>query len=266
MNPWDDLSIAPNGKPVQDNFQQWFGKSKVVGKDGLPLRMFHGTTAAFDRFDPELSNLNTGTDVPKSCMFFSSSPDAASSYAGQKSPELDSRLPNDELYNKWLDLLKVHGPLGKTRDFYNLHKVACEKEYKPGGNVMAVYLSCKKLLKVNAKGDAWNNIRFENDDWSINYLAEHARLKGYDGLWVKNLRDRQEGAGPPADTCVVFSPDQVKSSLGNSGLYLKGSASLDDQEAARQLRASNAARAFVRKSKASGRTKPLRLEASGISL
>lgn len=243
--PWANDAIAANGACVRENFAQWFGTSKATDKAGTPLRLYHGTTATFDEFDPESSNRNTKTYVPNSCFFFTSSQEVACSYAGQKTPVLDSRLPTEELYNHWLGLLKRHGPVGLAMDFHNQHSVPCEKEYKTGANVLAVYLRIKKPLKVNAKGESWNNIRFGNDDWSINDLVDHARQKGYDGLCVRNVHDRQEGKGPVSDVYAVFSPNHIKSALGNSGLYLPDSASMDDQEAAEKLRLATLVKSMI---------------------
>lgn len=50
-----------NGKPIADsvekieNFYKWFGDSKVVGEQGGPLVVYHGTNADFDTFDTSTS-------------------------------------------------------------------------------------------------------------------------------------------------------------------------------------------------------------------
>jgi len=36
-------------------FREWFGRSRAVAGDGSPLRLYHGTTREFDRFNPALS-------------------------------------------------------------------------------------------------------------------------------------------------------------------------------------------------------------------
>ena len=40
--------VAPNGKPVYQNFVRWFGDSKVVGEDGKPLVVYHGSPRPFE--------------------------------------------------------------------------------------------------------------------------------------------------------------------------------------------------------------------------
>jgi hypothetical protein len=42
------------------NFRRWFGDSKVVGEDGEPLVVYHGTNESFDAFDPEMSREGDG--------------------------------------------------------------------------------------------------------------------------------------------------------------------------------------------------------------
>ena len=39
-------------------FKAWFGNSKVVDEDGLPLPVYHGSTEQFDIFDPTKSRAN----------------------------------------------------------------------------------------------------------------------------------------------------------------------------------------------------------------
>lgn len=52
MKPWLDDQIASNGKPVHENFSNWFAESKVLDDLGNPLVVYHGTTTCFDTFIP----------------------------------------------------------------------------------------------------------------------------------------------------------------------------------------------------------------------
>lgn len=51
-----DMTL-PHGDSTEQTetpaFKRWFGESKVVGEDGKPLVVYHGTTADFDAFKPE---------------------------------------------------------------------------------------------------------------------------------------------------------------------------------------------------------------------
>ena len=97
------------------------------------------------------------------------------------------------------------------------HGVNDLKTYREGGNVKPVYLSAKKVLKVNAKGENWRTVYYKDEEWSTNDLMELAKSNGYDALQVKNVHDRQEGRGGNGDTWVVFEPTQIKSAIGNNG-------------------------------------------------
>lgn len=61
-------------------FKAWFGDSKVVDKDGKPLRVFHGTNADFATF--ESGKIGTKTQTLVGGFFFSKSPDQASEFSG----------------------------------------------------------------------------------------------------------------------------------------------------------------------------------------
>lgn len=60
-------------------FQQWFGKSKVVDTSGKPMVMYHGTTRDISTLDPNASPATekTGTGA----TFLSPTPDVANDYA-----------------------------------------------------------------------------------------------------------------------------------------------------------------------------------------
>lgn len=227
--PWLDMRKAANGKTVSENFMMWVGKTKVVDKSGLPLMLYHGTRFDFDAFDGSHSNKNTKTGVPNSTYVFTNSSEVASSYAGQRTPIIEKTLPTEELYDQWKALLMKHGPLGPTRDFYNLHAVDNLPKYKEGGQIIPVYLRVNKLLKVDAKKSNWNDILFKGDYVNSNEIFAYAKNRGYDGVVIRNVFDRQEGRGNAADTYAVFSATQIKS-VFNSGLFLSNSTSLTDFE------------------------------------
>jgi len=233
--PWEDARISANGQAVSENFKAWFDGSKIVGKDGTPLRLFHGTTRDFESFDPDRCRKIEMTGAEPRCFFFSDSPEVAQTYCGQKTPDCQTRLPTEELYEEWKKLLMRHGPIGPAREFHQQHEVENLKTYATGGQVIAAYVSARKILKVNARGDMWNLIRHQDEDWDTNHLIAHARAKGYDGVCIKNVHDRAEGKGHPSDVYAFFHASQIKSALGNSGLYLKESRSLTDEKEAQML-------------------------------
>src|SRR5690606_35999940 len=88
--------VAPNGKPIWQNFVRWFGDSKVVDEQGRPLVVYHGTTGDIRAFDPEKLGQTTGADSAQAGFFFARDPVTASNYAtafeGRTVAELKRRM------------------------------------------------------------------------------------------------------------------------------------------------------------------------------
>lgn len=51
--PWLNDSLAPNGRPVSENFLSWFEGSQLLDDEGDPRVVFHGASSSdeFDAFD-----------------------------------------------------------------------------------------------------------------------------------------------------------------------------------------------------------------------
>lgn len=91
-----------------------------------------------------------------------------------------------------------------------------------GANVMAVYLALHNPLIIDFQ------------ETGIEYLAEEiheAKRKGHDGLIARNYDD-----GGVSDHYIAFFAHQVKSAIGNSGLYLPHSGSMSDWQENQHLR------------------------------
>lgn len=65
--------IAPNGRPVWQNFADWFGGSKAVNDNGEPMLGYHGT-----QWKP--TAVNAAFRPAQHGIFFADSPDAASGF------------------------------------------------------------------------------------------------------------------------------------------------------------------------------------------
>ena len=57
--------------PNTPEFKQWFGKSKIVGRDGKPKVMYHGTARDITEFEPKQANAIFLTDDPEFASGFS---------------------------------------------------------------------------------------------------------------------------------------------------------------------------------------------------
>ena len=199
------------------NFWRWFGDSKVVDAEGRPLVVYHGTTADFAEFDTESSNSGSMTGVPAGAHVMSSSPEAASSYAGMF---YEQGWHDPASQAEWQELWDS-GQFKEASAFMLEHYGTISTSFADGGNVMPVYTALQNPLIVDAAGATWKGIPQLGRKVTTNMLAEQAKLQGYDGLIVKNVRDQAEGTenAAPADTIFAFRPEQIKSAIGNSGTY-----------------------------------------------
>ena len=175
-------------------FRNWFGDSKVVDDEGKPLVVYHGTgvnvgnrgdliSGDFDTFDPLMSGKSSKTGAPSGSFFFTNDPEVASSYTVQWRGDFSEKL-------------------------------------KDGANVMPVYLSLRKPLKISAKGENWRTIAYKGEDRDVNEIVRMAQESGkYDGVIIKRVLDHGVGktSGKPSTTYVAFTPEQIKSATGNTG-------------------------------------------------
>lgn len=208
LEPWGDDRLAANDRRIQENFSAWFGDSKIIDKSKLPLRLYHGTSADFSVFRTDSPNIELGAH------------------------------------------------------FGTLDQCHIRMEGGDSPHIMPVYLSIKNPLRLIDEG----NFHPETIQWQLKkrkikshcFNIENQRsieAAGYDGIIYLN---RREIAGlddpygdqtdcmsdrdvrkiwPQArDSYIIFHPHQVKSAIGNSGLYLCNSDSLTDQEADLMLR------------------------------
>jgi hypothetical protein len=66
-------------------FRNWFGDSQVVGDDGQPLRVFHGTGGDFNEFSRARAGATTGAANAGMGFFFTDRPEVAGTYARMSS-------------------------------------------------------------------------------------------------------------------------------------------------------------------------------------
>jgi hypothetical protein len=207
-------------------FWQWFGKSKVKNKQGQPLVMYHGTTGVFNSFDPNKSNSHTKTGVPHSTFFFTDHPAVATSYITQDADAKD--FATSEIRAAYEALLARKGSFDEQLQFLHEYPLEPKPVFKQGGSVMPVYLRMTKPLIVDAKGYHWNDIYFkpkeyrQAEEFSGNEIAAYAQQNGYDGMVLKKVKDVHKGEAHLSTVYAVFSPQQVKSALSNTGQYGAG--------------------------------------------
>jgi len=200
-----------------ERFWVWFGKSKVV-RGGIPLVVFHGTKSDFTQFDPEKSNSNAATGIPKGAFFFSDAPEVAETYFTDKDEV--TRFATPALADEFHNLIK-NGSFEDQMNFLYDNPKVTEPGYAEGGNIKPVYLRIIKPLRVDAKGYHWNDIYFQPKDYrapeefTTNEIAAYAMANGYDGMIVKNVKDSHKGVKNASTIYAVFSPAQIKSAIAN---------------------------------------------------
>ena len=89
LNEGSTLAGLIMGPERTENFQRWFGSSKAVSSDGVPLTLFHGTTHDFDEFNPDIGSKDSYFG---SAIYLSDNPDDASVNYGAKGPDLIGRI------------------------------------------------------------------------------------------------------------------------------------------------------------------------------
>ena len=239
-----DHNVNSLGKPISGNpeaFWSWFGNSKVKDKQGRPLVVFHGTDSDFSKFDPDLSNSNANTGVPRGSFVFSDHTDVASSYSASQYGVNGWRDP--KITAAFRELLKT-GSFDDQMQFLADHPSGYD-EFKEGGNVMPVYLRITRPLVVNAKGDHWHEIYFQPKEYrspeafTTNEIAAYAKENGYDGVIIKNVKDVHKGPTHIGTTFFVFSPNQIKSAISGTSYKTDSDDIQEDAEASTYLEPSD---------------------------
>lgn len=96
----DRPAVAKGPATDTPEFKRWFGASKVVDESSKPLRVYHGTTKSFSKFDGRKSDVGIFGDG----FYFTDRPDAAEEYAegdgGNIMPvylAIENPMPDSEL-------------------------------------------------------------------------------------------------------------------------------------------------------------------------
>lgn len=219
-NPYHDKSIAENGVVVAENFSQWFGQSQVRHESGVPLVMYHGSPVfdngmgdlhEFDRLWTVQNLRGRESSIDNVGCWFSSNP-SEDGGAGMYSSSQGVIYP---VY------LSIQNPYITTFDMLvrRMHQLNGDHD---------------KADQGIGKGDV-HNLR-----WWL-------RESGRDG--IKIVHDPRSARGSTEflkqDAWIALMPNQIKSAVGNSGLYLTDSYSLTDKNADRTLLQAHQARSAI---------------------
>jgi hypothetical protein len=242
QKPWENTELAANGRLVLENFRDWFGQSPLLDEQGLPLVLYHGSKVPFlEAFDLrfEGSGIVNSRKTSRGGIWFSPSREAASFFANPVDDALADKSSiltcgSDGAHFGFVDnvndgsLFEVGPHKTEEAAWAAAHRAADRYNNDPerGQAIFPVYVALRNPLVLD--GEIPRDGAFER-----------ARSGGHDGIVAQNVAD-----GPCfGDVVVVFDPRRIKSATDNCGLYLQGSASLDDEDALFEMRCSQKAKA-----------------------
>jgi hypothetical protein len=186
LEPKEKITTAqvPEEVPIDrvKNFKNWFGKSKIVDEEGVPLRLYHGTSENFDTFKhPSETKGPKGGFIDTQGFYFTRDPGVAEVYADH--------------FGRNLKL----GPKGYVRKAANQ-------------TIMPVFVRMQNPFVVDMNKpfdhpshEAIKQGRIDNE------VMTNLKSKGYDGVILKKDNGRNE--------YVAFDANQIKSATGNIGTF-----------------------------------------------
>lgn len=181
--PADGERLSQSARRQVDTpeFQQWFGKSVLRDQQtGEPVVAYHGTASDFDTFDLKKAGSNAANPREKA-LFFSVQPDTASHYA------------------------EGAGVARADKAGLIPEGTAVEDFSQQGSQVLPVYLKLEN--------PAVSTRTYYNGAEMAQEIAA-AKKAGHDGIMFPSLSSSNE-----AGTVAVFTPEQVKSAIGNRGTF-----------------------------------------------
>ena len=175
-------------------FKKWFGSSKITNEDGSPKVLYHITPKDFRAFIPggikeEGKNLESGKAI-------------------------------------WLSPNKESQPAA--------HNIwAKGQPFREGTNVMPLYVKMENPLVLDDEGMAdWARESFAEGSKEFPLLMpdrwiQAVKSEGYDGImWLDPFNN---GKNKEDYEYIVFSPNQVKSAIGNKGTFSPEKEEIDEE-------------------------------------
>lgn len=169
--------------PSSPEFKRWFGASKVVGSDGEPLVVYHGTpVGGFNAFDPDAIGGTTDSGWLGRGHYFTTDTGVSDWYASH-TPKRGDLQPNVlPVYLSIQNPLRMVNHMGKG----------------------------KTLQAAEALGIPVESLRPMDGEDRARAIHDAAIAQGYDGVALEYTHN------PPSVEWVAFRPNQVKSALSNT--------------------------------------------------
>ncbi len=265
----DEWLRAPDGSPTNltedqwvqvrtQSFKNWFGDweqaykdggvfrtelsvSKVVGSNGEPLIVYHGTDfGGFSVFEEP-----TGMTRGNLGIFTTTNRDMALTYVraeiGKKTVEVKAEYTEkelDSLYNVQF-VQDKNGWRGEAdvfaTDYYankedaiaeaNKTVQSLPRSRRQGAGIYELFMNIRDVYDIDFKGADWTGSMDGTPVVSINTdgAVSEAKRFGNDGVVIRNVVDDGGGvgnyAGEPSDVYVAFKPNDIKSATGNIGSF-----------------------------------------------
>lgn len=229
----EDESLAANGRPVRDNFADWFASSAMRCADGAPRIFFHGTNQSFDSFEHLALGRNAASMSSVLGIWVSSCPHVAAEYADMAARnQVVDQLNHEERISAMLKRIKIAEARGRWDEAERLTEEVEEMEYgairnEPQGQiVIPLYARANNPLTVHCESQSLKIA-------VCSEIIEQAKSQGHDGVLFCDSNDSP--TCKVSDHLVVFDPRQLKSALGNAGLFMRDEASLTDHDASLAL-------------------------------
>lgn len=204
VKAWQSRTRAVNF--TDENFQNWFGDSKLVNEDGSPMPLYHGTPGA------DIQQMKMSKDGALGAGVYLT-PDAsfASTYADASNLPRDKELFNDVPAGP--SVLKLYASIRKP--LYIDHDETT-KTHDP------MVIALKNLGMPEEKASKLVEAAYEKNGYVGKQVMSRATAAGYDGLIQRRNGKITE--------VVAFSPQQVKSAISNEGTYYRGLPHIQKEE------------------------------------
>ena len=202
--------------PKTPEFKQWFGKSKIVGRDGKPKVMYHGTARDITEFRPKQANAIFVTDNPEFAASFS---DLSENWMVDHAEEFFTPEQIKKFKAQTRKIRAKEGPLPAEDKFNELLK----DNLPTKGNILPVFVKAEDpfdyanpnhIKRLKEWIDDFDTLqKISRGSWQTiesPRVQQALEQEGFDSFYVlegghKNL--------------AVYKPSQIKSATGNQGTF-----------------------------------------------
>lgn len=181
----------------EQNFRKWFGKSKLVDKNNLPLVLYHATDKDFTEFKNKHGGIYFSEDESQLEQFIGRHEGGLGEYYVKMENPFDARWGNmsEDKKNELREILDY---------------LVDDEEIEDAAQTMDVDLEDADPFKVFTDGEFWHFYGRGKQ----NEILEAIRRRGYDGVIYPDAIV----IGEPHTSYVIFDPTQAKSVL-NKGTF-----------------------------------------------